>query len=527
MKNKPYPLYNIVPNISNLQKMVQIRAEKTPDKVAFSYSAKQGTTENKTCKEFYQNINALGSYFFANNIHEKHIAVIGENSYLWLVAFLAVINGGNIAVPIDKDLPLEDVDQLLHFTDCEFLLLSDTYKHLAKHFKGKVIFFSEFENIFKQTEILPEYVNYPIDDYKMAAIFLTSGTIGKPKGVMLSHNNMAFNIVGASSLFILKGNTVSVLPFHHTFGLIIGVFAVFNYGYMTFINTNLRSVTKDIKTIKPHTLFVVPLFLESFYKTINRKIKDTGKAKKIESATQISSILLKLGIDTRRLLFKEILESFGGNLKYIICGGAPLNSDLVQAFQQWDINILNGYGITECSPVISVNRNFYGHNGSVGQIVPKTEVKISKDDEVLVKGPHVMLGYYKNSKETKKALQDEWFHTGDLGYINDQGFLFLTGRKKNLIILSNGENLSPEELEDKINKDSHVQEVVVYSKGKKIIAEIFPDEEYAENKLYFESLIRTVNKNEPRYKIINSVKLRDREFEKNSTKKIIRSKIKH
>lgn len=319
-----------------------------------------------------------------------------------------------------------------------------------------------------------------------------------------------------------------MLPFHHAFGLITAVLKTFNYEKTIFINSSLKTVQRDMLLAKPETMMVVPLFIETFYKTIWKTAKEKGSEKVLQKSMTISSFFLTIGLDIREKLFKMVLESFGGNLKYFICGGAVLSPKYVQEFRLWGIEILNGYGITECAPVIAVNRNNYHCDGSVGQILHGCDVRIWEKDnngigEIQVKGSNVMLGYYQDSVETKNAFSDGWFKTGDLGYIDKDGFLYITGRKKNLIILPNGENVSPEELEEKIMLISYVKEVVVSEKDGRICAEVFLDKEMeveAETKI--DSDIMLMNKSLPNYKKIGKVMIREEEFEKTSTRKIKR-----
>lgn len=530
MKNKPYPLYS-PPEIHDLREMVRNRAKNTPDETAFSYSSGRNKIEHKTCREFCNDIDAFGTFLYEKGFRGKHIAIIGENSYEWLVAFLAIVNGGKVAVPIDKEQPVERIKQLLLQSDCEAVIVSKSYTDLVEHLENIVVFsmsgFSEYI-LAGQMAIdsgKTEYMDYKINIDELAAIFFTSGTTGNSKGVMLSHKNMASDINFACKNFKLDGNTLAVLPFHHTFGLITAIFKVFNYSQSTFINKSLKHIQKDLQLAKPQTVFMVPLFVETFYKTILDTAKKNGKFKMITFAAKISDTLMKIGIDIRRKLFKSVLEAFGGNLEYIICGGAPLDAKYVKAFRSWGINILNGYGITECSPVVSVNRNHYWRDGSVGQVLNGCNVKISDDGEILVKGDNVMLGYYKDEISTNSVLQDGWYCTGDLGHIDQDGFLFITGRKKNLIILSNGENVSPEEIEAQIMLDEAVAEVIVCGDNGMLVAKIFPAETYIGNQEYFNDLIARINYGQPQYKQINKVKLRDKEFEKNSTKKILRYKV--
>ncbi len=530
MRNKPYPLYQTLTQISDLKDMVKSRAADTPGVTAFSYSDGNGIAE-KSCHDFAQDVDALGTYLYSKGYRDSHVAVIGENSYPWLVSFFALANGGNVAVPIDKEQSPEMAKKLAEAADCKAVILSDTYKKLAESFEGmEVWLMSELPGMIEEGNKLiasgnKEFADYQIDPDKLAAIFFTSGTTGISKGVMLSHRNMAQDINFACKNFILKGGTIAVLPFHHTFGLITAVFMVFNYRQSVYINSSLKYLLKELAVIKPQTMFLVPLFLENFYKRIIATARKQGKEKLLKTIMKNSDVLLKLGVDLRKRFFKEVRNTFGGNLEYIISGGAPLNEHYVKAFRSFGISILNGYGITECSPVLSVNRNEYFRDGSVGQILDGVSIRVAEDGEILAKGENVMIGYYKDELSTAKSLNDGWYHTGDLGYVDEDGFLFITGREKNLIILSNGENVSPEELEMYVGVIPFVAESVVYNDDKGIVVEIFPEEEYLGNQKYFEEKIAELNKSLPVYKRMEKVKLRDTEFPKNSSKKILRNQV--
>lgn len=529
MKNKPYPLYSL-PEITDLKDMVKSQAKRNPDKIAFSYSAGKDNIENKTYKEFSADVDSFGSFLYSKGFKNKHIAIIGENSYEWIIAFMAIVNGGNVAVPIDKEQSPDKIKQLLRQSDCSAVIASKNVMKKLGDTEIPVFSMADFPEYIAEGQMLinsnnTEYTDYEVNPKKLAAIFFTSGTTGNSKGVMLSHKNMAADINSASRNFLLSGCTLSVLPFHHTFGLITAIFKVFNYGYPTYINKSLKHVQKDLQKVKPQTMFLVPLFLETFYKTIIDTARKGGKEKKLNNGVKISDFLLKFGIDLRKKLFKDVLKAFGGNLEYVICGGAPLDPKYVKVFRSWGVNILNGYGITECSPVISVNRNHYWRDGSVGQVIDECKVRISDEGEILVKGDNVMLGYYKDEESTNQVLNNGWYSTGDIGHIDDDGFLFITGRKKNLIILSNGENVSPEELEAPILLDESVSEAVVYGENGILAVQIYPTEEYMGNEEYFENLIAEFNKKQPQYMRINKIVLRKTEFIKNSTKKILRHKI--
>ncbi len=531
MKNKPYPLYSL-PVISDLKDMVRKRAEAEPEQIAFSFAGAKNSTETRTCRTFSEDIDALGTYFYARGYRNAHIGIVGENSYHWLVAFMALANGGNVAVPIGKEYAADKIEQLLAQSDCKAVIVSPSYAKLVADVRDIEVFTTdEFPDyISKGTALIEsgmnDFTDYAVDPDELGAIFFTSGTTGDSKGVMLSHRNMAEDINSASRNFEPDpGVTVAVLPFHHTFGLITAVFKAFNYRLSIHINKGLRYVQEDLKTIKPQTLFLVPLFVETFYRNIISTARKSGKEKTLDRAAILSDGLLKVGVDVRAKLFKSVQAAFGGRLTNIISGGAALDPKYVKAFRTWGVNILNGYGITECSPVVSVNRNQHWRDGSVGQIIDCCEVKIAEDDEILVKGDNVMMGYYKDDAATAAVLHDGWYSTGDLGEIDEDGFLFITGRKKNLIILSNGENVSPEEIEARILQDEAVSEVVVYGEDKKLVAEIFPDEEHMGDQAHFDALINCLNQDQPKYKQIRTVRLRDEEFEKNATKKILRFKV--
>lgn len=529
MKNRPYPLYSL-PEITDLKDMVKSHAKRNPDKIAFSYSVGKDNIENKTYKQFNDDVDSLGTFLYSKGFKNKHIAIIGENSCEWIIAFMAIVNGGNVAVPIDKEQSPDKIKQLLRQSDCSAAIASKNVMKNLGDTEITVFLIADFPEYISDGQKLiqtgnSEYTDYAVNPEELAAIFFTSGTTGNSKGVMLSHKNMATDINSASRNVILKGNNIAVLPFHHTFGLITAVFKTFNYGFRIYINKSLKHVQKDLKSEMPQNLFLVPLFLETFYKTIIDTARKGGKEKKLGIAVKISDFLLKFGIDLRKKLFKDVLAAFGGNLEYVICGGAPLDPKYVKVFRSWGVNILNGYGITECSPVISVNRNHYWRDGSVGQVIDECKVRISDEGEILVKGDNVMLGYYKDEESTNQVLNNGWYSTGDIGHIDDDGFLFITGRKKNLIILSNGENVSPEELEAPILLDEAVSEAIVYGENGILAVQIYPTEEYMGNEEYFENLIDEFNKKQPQYMRINKIVLRKTEFIKNSTKKILRHKI--
>ena len=519
--NKPYAYYEHK-KLNNFKEFLTLNLENKKDEVAFIFNNAKKEEIKKTYNDFYNDVTLMSNYL-SNNYKNKHIALIGENSYNYLVLFFSIINSKNVAVLIDKDLSKEKIQELLKKSDSKVLFYSKEYCDIdGLEKKYKSYFIEDIENIIKTSKDLSFKDNKAKNECRV--IFFTSGTTGANKGVMLSEKNILSDIYGASSLFKPDGLVFSCLPFHHAFGLITSILKPFYYGVPVFLNHSLKYLTNELKSSAPNTMFVVPVFIENFYKQIWKNARLTKKDYMLKTMIKLSNSLLKVGIDLRSYLFKSITKNFGGNLKYIICGGAFLDKKYVKWFRSIGIEILNGYGITECSPVLAVNRNEYYKDGSVGQVVRGATIKI-ENNEILVKGDIVMLGYYKDEQATKEVMKKGYFNTGDFGYLDEEGFLYITGRKKNLIILSNGENISPEVIEEKLSKDKGVCEVIVYEKDNKLIASIYPAEEYFGNTSYFNGLIYKYNSKVPKNHQISSVTLRTEEFPKNNNRKILRSKV--
>ncbi len=517
--NRNYDYYD-VSKINNFYELLKLHLENNSDDYAFSYKVNDKIV-NKTYKNVYDDVINLSGYFY-KNYKNKHIALIGENSYNYIIAFMAIVLSGNVCVLLDKDLNQDIIEKNLKISDTKIVYYSKNYCTFIKDINCESYYLEDIE---KYVNVGKKYKNnYQVIDDKGAVIFFTSGTTGANKAVVLSQKSIVLDIYGAASLYKPSGSVVSFLPFHHSFGLITGVLKPFYYGVNVYLNNSFKYLLKDLKENSPDTIFVVPAFIETFYKQIWKSVRVKKKDKLLKRSIKMSNFLLKINIDLRRKLFKEILDEFGGKLNYIICGGAYLDKKYVKWFRSIGIKILNGYGITECSPVVSVNRNLYGRDGSVGQICRGVSVKII-DDEICVKGPIVMKEYYKDKKATKEVLIQGYFHTGDLGYIDEDGFLFITGRKKNIIVLSNGENISPEIIESELLKDEAVLEVVVYAQNNRIIASIYPNEEYLGNQEYFDKLIYNYNKGKPKNHQIAFAILRNKEFIKNNNGKILRDKV--
>lgn len=522
MKN--YPLYTH-PDITNFKQLIANQAEKIPDKPAFQY-LRQKELVSITYQQFWQDINALGTFFFEQGLKGVKIAVLGENSYEWILTYFAAVLGSNIIVPIDKELSNDEIGKLLLRCGATALVHSSSYTDTAQ----ELLQLRQIQKTFDMKDF-PAFMNVGnkrihngvngfqqniIKEDNVCSIIFTSGTTGSPKGVMLSQRNFMTDAVNACRNMSFSGPSMLTLPLHHTFAFTAGVLAMMIYRVPICISKSLRTFQADMQTFKPHHMFLVPLYVENMHKMIWKSAKEQGKEKMLKRLITISNLMRKCGIDLRKKLFRSILERFGGGLDLIVSGGAPINQEYIDGMDAIGIQVINGYGITECSPVLAVNRNRYFRRDSVGIPLPCCKVKI-QDGEICVKGPNVMLGYYEDDASTREVLEDGWFRTGDLGYLDKDGFLYITGRKKNLIIFSNGKNVSPEELEEKLLHIDNIREVIVYAENENITAEIF-----AEDETGIREGITKLNQELPSYKRIQKIKFRNMEFDKTTTKKIKR-----
>ncbi len=529
MKN--YNLYNHTP-VYTTKGLLGFCVTEYGEKEAFAYqNRRQDISISFT--EFKEQVNAFGTYLFSEGFNGSHIAVFGENSYEWILTHFAVTCGGNVIVPIDKELDAESIAELLTDSESKVLVYSNTYADIVEQLQAKLpdITYINMKDIpaciERGNQLIANgytnYINAEVSKDDLASIVYTSGTTGKSKGVMLTHNNFCSCMYGACCNVLLTGPSLLVLPLHHTFGLVASVFAVMFYGYSIYINKSLKKLPDDFKKCKPQHLFAVPLIVETLYKNIWATAKKQGKDKALKILIKISDALLKCKIDLRKVLFKSVISAFGGNLDLIICGGAPLSPDLIKGFDDLGITVLNGYGITECGPIVAVNRNKFNVVGSVGLPLCCNEVKIADDGEVLVKGDNVMLGYYHNEAENENVFVDGWFRTGDIGEIVEYGALHITGRIKNLIILGNGENIPAESIEQELYTISYVKECIAFGKDNVIIVEVYLDEDVADAKDRINTDIQAVNQRLPQIRNIGQVVIRDTEFPKTTTKKIKRN----
>lgn len=533
-KNNHYPYYEM-PEICDFRQFVNFMRENHSEKTAFVFAKDKKDVEVGYSK-FTADIDAFAAYFVGQGFSNDKIAIYGENSYEWIVTYFAAICSGNVIVPIDKEISGEEVKTLVNDCEAKALIYSAAKAKAIAEVRDDMNTIESFWEITelpdlfeKGAELLAEgkvdVLGIEQDVEKMCALIYTSGTTGNPKGVMLCQKNLMFDMCNSCRNLLEPPNTVVVLPLNHTFGMMAGVLCQVYAGHKTYINNNLRTVLKDINTLKPSHISVVPLFAETFYKGIWKNAKASGKDKALKVLIKVSNGLRKAGIDLRRKLFKSVINAFGGNLEMMIVGGAPLDLKIAKGFEDLGITVIGGYGITECSPIISTDRNRDYKFGSAGLPIPGVEVKIDNPDEkgegeILVKGPIVMLGYYNNPEATAEVFDGDWFRTGDIGKLDDEGFIFITGRKKNIIITPNGKNVYPEEIEAVIQKVEGVGEVVVFGDNNVICAEIYT--ELADEKDRIKAEVQALNKELPSYKQIQKVIFRDTEFEKTTTKKIKR-----
>ena len=572
--NKNYPIYKTT-FIDDMRSLVEEAAQNFPDSTAISYKENYWDKEVKRVSftQWRDDVRNLGTALISNGLREENVAIVGENSYGWCCSFFAVMAVGSVTVPVDKELPIEDIDGIITTTGCKAVIFGKASESKVKEIlkNGGLKTVKMLISVAAESSLDPalcadrmlvslaglqkegamlyaegdnSYYDYKIDVNKLASIVFTSGTTGKGKGVMLSQANIGLDMTLGMYNFDITRKTLHVLPPHHTFGSTVNYVGHLSQGCEVYISSGIKHVSDEIREQQPTHLILVPAFLEVMNRKIWTTARKSGKEGVLKVMMKVSDCLRKVGIDVRRKLFSSVLSAFGGKLELIICGGAKLDEEIINTFDSLGITILNGYGITECSPLISANRNEYRKPGSVGTPILACRVKIDNPDEngegeICVKGPNVMLGYYNNPEATAEVFdKDGFFHTGDYGKLDEEGWIYITGRKKNLIILSNGKNVYPEEIEADLQKVEGVNEVVVYAGESRvqkdkitIVAEIFPDADLLADKgitdlqEYFENHVKALNAKMPPYKAVKRVKLRDTEFQKNTSRKITRFNI--
>ena len=562
-KNKNYPLYEVSP-LTDFKDMLRQAVEQAGDKIAFRYFRDYAAKDIRdvTYNEFKRETEELGTGLASLGITNAHVAMVSENRYEWILTYLTVLNSEGVYIPVDKELPFNELMNILAHSDTKVVFFSKHYEQKfrenaaslpwIKYFVGIDLapedsderFISMGALMMRGAELLnagdTTYLNLQPKDEELKMLVYTSGTTGTSKGVMLSLHNLVSSVYYGLQISTVYDTDLSVLPYNHTYEAVCGILVSLHHHSTICINDSLRHVAENLKLFKPDYIMLVPLFVENLYKKIQNTLEATGKAKLINTMIATSNGMRRMGIDMRKKLFKPIHDVFGGRLIKIVCGGAPIRPELAAFFDAIGINLINGYGITECSPLVSANRDYYNDYRSVGVQLPCVELKIDEpneagEGEIMVKGDIVMMGYYKKPDVTAEVLsEDGWFRTGDYGRLNDEGQLFITGRKKNLIVLKNGKNVYPEEIEEYLSGIPYVEEVVVYAvkneSGEEtaLCAEIFPNEELFAGKTQEErhaaikSAVEELNKTLPPYKKILKIKLRATEFEKTTSKKIRR-----
>ena len=552
----------------NLKEMMKISAEKFGERPAF-YKEGKGLEDSKkvTYKEFYHEINSLGTALVEMGLKDKRIAVIGENRYEWELSYLAVATGTGIIVPLDKALPENEIESLIIRSEVEAIFYSSKYDEcmakIQKHGNTKLKYFISMDlekndfNKYSLKEITKkgkellnngnrDFIDSKINNEEMSIMLFTSGTTNQSKAVMLSQKNICTNVKDIRNVFELDETDrfLSFLPLHHTFECTVGFLYPLSIGGSIIFSKGVRHIADELKNFKITAMICVPVVFEKMYDKLMKAIEEKGKMPTVKKGIKLSKCLLKVGIDIRKKIFKEIHDNLGGCLRVMVAGGAALSPEKEKGFWDLGFNVLQGYGLTETSPVIAAELTKQKRLSSIGKKFPSVEVKIDNPDkegvgELLAKGESVMLGYYNNEEANKEVFtEDGWFRTGDLAKIDKNGYLYISGRKKFVIVLKNGKNVYPEEIESLLEKSELIKECMVfgmpardgdvmlsvkvcYDKDyiKKQIGEI--SEEELKEKIW--NWVKEVNKTMPKYKYVKKLILTDEELIKTTTLKIKRN----
>ena len=554
-------------DINDLLERIQLHG----DKVCYKYFERNKVLE-MTYAEVYTMVYRISAAFDKLGLVGKRVAVIGDTSPQWLCTYMGALASGTVIIPMDKELALPEIEKFLEMVDADAIVFSKSFNEkfvttIGTHptlntfipidadydstFSEKVLPFAKFLDI-GQAHIDEGYeIGMVKNRDEMCEMLFTSGTTGTSKCVMLSQKNIFAAVSSAieSVEFYETDVIVSVLPVHHTYELMC-LLAELSFGVTTCINDSLRHVLRNFQMFKPTGLILVPMFLNTMYKKIWSEAERTGKSKALKAALVTSRGLMKMNIDMRKTLFKSVNAAFGGRLERIICGGAKLNPDLIVAFEEFGISVFEGFGITECSPLVAVTPYYARKLGAIGPNVPSCRVRIDPNGdvtsegyavgEIQVKGDNVMIGYYNNPEANAEVFtHDGWFRTGDIGYMDSDRYIYITGRSKFVIVLENGKNVFPEEIEEYLDVIETISECCVVGRknpdGDEVIltAVIYPDyskfPDDADEKTVKETIrkeINATNKKLPTYKQIKAVEIRKTEFEKTTTKKIKRQLVK-
>lgn len=547
-------LYKYI-EITDLKDMLKKSGEKYGEKIAYKIRQENGYKEI-THNEVRKMVDGLGTKLIDMGLKDKRIAVIGENRYEWEIAYLSIVCGTGTVVPLDKSLPENELESLIERSKAEAIICSQKYVEILKKTKLKYIISMDLEKdndgIISQKRLISEgiqlvksgntsFINAKIDNEKMSIMLFTSGTTSISKAVALSHKNICSNLMDISSILDVNSSDVflSFLPLHHVFECTVGFLFSLYVGAETVFCDGIRHIPENLAEYKVSVMASVPAIYERLFKIIKKHLEKQGKVEQIlkdEEKYKDSSM------EKKKEVFKEIHDLLGGNIKLFISGAASLEPSIEEKFRRLGFNMVQGYGLTETSPVVAIGNKKYHKTGSIGKCVPSDEVKlldINKDGigELAVKGPNVMLEYYENKEATEKVLKDGWFQTGDLARIDEDGYIFICGRKKSVIVLKNGKNIFPEEMETLINKEDGVEESFIFGKpiskdpnDIKIFVKIVYNKESFEGKTeteikeYFNEKIKSINKTMPHYKAIRGIIISDKPLIKTTTNKIKREK---
>lgn len=552
----------------DLKDMINQSAKKHGDKPAFKFKKDEpGKFDIITYKDFLNDINALGTKLIDMGLAGKRIAIISDNRYEWALAYMATACGTGIVVPLDKMLPANELETLIIRSGVEAIFYSSKYDEVMSSIKQRQttdlryyisMDLSKRENgVYSQKELVEagkeliekgnkKYIETKINNEAMGFMLFTSGTTAMSKAVMLSHKNIVSNLMDIATVLALdeRDTLLSFLPLHHTFECTVGFLYPISRGASIAYCDGIRHIANNIKEYQITAMISVPALYENIYKRLMKNIEKKGKLPEVEKMIKLTNMFSKVGIDLKRVIFKDIIDGLGGKLRLLVNGAAALSPEVEKGFNDIGIKTVQGYGLTETSPVISAGTDFEQKVGSVGKVFPSVKIKIIEKDEngvgeIHVKGPTVMLGYYQNEEATKEVLDKGWFNTGDLGYVDKKGFLFLCGRKKSVIVLKNGKNVFPEEIETVINKIDGVKESFVYGQEEendkidlKVCAKIVYDKEIlketygAETEEQIKEIlwekIKEINKTMPEYKYIKKISVTEEELIKTTTQKIKR-----
>ena len=557
-----------VQEFKNIKEIIYNSAKKYENHIAFIIKHQEGkikTYENITYKTLLKQINSLGTKLYSMGLKDKRIAVLGRNRYEWALGHLTNLLGGIVSVPLDKDLQIDELENSLIRSKADAIFFDEKYIEKIEEIKSrnntnlkeyicmtKLPGYNDIHTLREEGKKLieqgnKEYISAKIDENEMNILLFTSGTTSKSKAVMLSQKNIASNVCAMQKVEGIydTDSNLAFLPFHHIFGS-TALIVMLACGVRTSFPDGLRYVAQNLKEYEVSVFVGVPLLVEAIYNKVMKEIEKQGKAKLIKTATKISNVLLKFHIDIRRKLFKQIIDNLGGKMRFVISGGAPLDPEVQKGFNSFGIRMVQGYGLTETSPVICAENDFKTRNGSIGVPLDNVTVEIVNKDEngigeLRAKGPNVMIGYYENEEETNKVLKDGWFYTGDLGYMDKDGFVFITGRQKNMIVLKNGKKVFPEEVETLVNRIDIVEECMVFGMPDendkndiKLSVKVVYNKDEVEQKygnisfdeirdIVWNQIKNDVNSTVPRYKHIMNMILTDKELIKTTTKKVKRN----